>query len=806
MRKLLKTTLNVILIFFLLISTFCPIASSSRKFNSIDIDKLEFKQELMIPIDTSLEMVKFQPIDIRIEFSNPCWAKDETHHSVRIVFDDGSSLTEIDSQIYNFEFTDENHIKSCSLVFLIPEKANGKEKYYAFYDSSEVESANYDDHIVIEDTHYFYEPISGQKIDFDYYGVIEDGFVIYAAIQKGEILGNPVSHTIAKCIPKATVMETSTIDQLGTFDLRYGIRGTPDYTGPSATTKVTKNVLVDGNLMVRFRIECTSPQGNLKTDNIYTYYYCPTDTKRIYANVNHEALKTVDIEDPDVLDGAYAGIVTIKSRSTTIDKMNVGNILPIINLYDEDETVKEYSVPPDPDSIEKEIILSTEDDVDLGSRGWISLNDPETGKVHGLIMESNTGFVEGEEDGLQIKAYVKQNIKLPGLEGDTGSVFLGRNAYEKGGSHTTTLPEGFQVRFNSVFITDENEGYKRINLESEIYQKLIGFTPIFRENVTEGDEEKERFTLTTFVHFAPSAPMGSLLSAAFGRNIPYIHAELYKENIFKSSGSVSRISLGAIDLDLEDKSITQILRTVLGIFDWKSASLFKKIKFPDLEPGVYVVKIFRENLLLGRNRQYIGYKIIDLKSNEKVHVYCRSQGKIKLSITDQNDNAVENVKFLLELDDTSIADSLSDRNGTAILHAPCYPSKAYNLRVIYQGFLIDEMKVRFGLLNRFIRLKESFSIEKYNLNLKIKDKWDFTPAVEVNPTLTSSEMVESIRISSDKTQDGEYTFSNLHPSKYTLNMRYKSFVLDEEITIDKDKSIDIEFPAEYQIDFEIMNS
>jgi len=806
MKKIFKNVTILIIVNLLLLSSFIIQIKAQDNYNSQDLDKLSYKQEISIPIDTSLETTKLQPIDIRLEFSKPCWAIDETRHSVRVGIDDGSELIELDSQIYDLEYIDDAHIKSCSLVFLIPETANGKEKYYVFYDSSETEPPNYKDHITLQDTHYFFEPISGQKIDFDYFGIFEDEFIIYAVIQKGEIIGNPVSHTIAKCIPNAAILETNTIEQLAAFDLRYGVKGEPDYTGPSAATRVTKTILVDGNLMVRLRIESSSPQANIITDNIYTYYYCPTETKRIFVNVDHEVVKTIDIEDPEVLDGAYTGIITIKSRSTTIKKMNVGNLLPNLNIYDDSESIKEYYVPPDPESVTKELILSTEDDVDLGSKAWVSLSDPITGKVHGLIMESNKGFVEGDDDGIQIKSYVKQNIKLPGIEGDTGSVFLGRNAYEKGRNHLTVLPQDFHVNFNVAFITDEDEGYEKIDSESVIFQTLVKTRPIFRENVTDGEEEVKKFSLTVSVHFAPSAPMGSLLSVALGKNIPYISAELYKENSFKSAGSVGRLPIGAIELDFEDKSFLQILKSLIGMFDWRNVSFFKKIKFPDLEPGTYVVKIFRENLLFKREKQYIGFSIIELKNDEKVRIFCRPQGTVKISIVDQFDKAIENVKFSLERDGATIANAISDKNGTVLLYAPCYSTKSYILKVIYQGFLVEEKKVRFGLVNRFIQLKESFSIEHYNLKLNIKDKWGFAPAVEVNPELTSSEMIEPVRISAEKTRDGEYIFNNLYPAEYNLFMKYKSFEVENKVSIPEDNSLNILFPAEYELDIDAMNS
>ncbi len=33
------------------------------------------------------------------------------------------------------------------------------------------------------------------------------------------------------------------------------------------------------------------------------------------------------------------------------------------------------------------------------------------------------------------------------------------------------------------------------------------------------------------------------------------------------------------------KNLREKLKTVVGIFDWKNLSLFKKIRFPDLDSG-----------------------------------------------------------------------------------------------------------------------------------------------------------------------------------------------------------------------------
>lgn len=671
--KIRKISISLIACLILL-SSISVNSVTAKKTTSNDIDNLCFSQEIIIPFDTSLESAKLQPIDIRIEFEKICWGISENEHSIRIAYDDKSELIELESQIYDLEFSDNSYITSCSIVFLIPNEANGDEKYFVLYDSSETESPNYIDHLEVEDTHYFYEPISGQKIDFDYYKITEDGYINYLVVQKGELIGNPIALAVAKFKPKSTVVETYNIDQLGTFDMRYGINDEPGYVGSAWATDVNKEILVDGNLMVRVRIEARAPKGGIKSDNIYTYYYCPSDTKRICVNVNHEVTETHEIEKPKIYDGVYAGILSIKSRSATIEKMDVGEILPIISLYGKDDIVKEYAVPLNPDSIIEEEILTTEADIDLGEKGWVCLRDPDTRKTHGLILESVTGFVEGVQDGVQVKAFVKQNVKLPGLEADSNNLFLMKNAYDKGREQITVLEKGFKVNFNVELVAFENDGYEKIDAESEIYQTTIKNVPIYRQGIAEiKKNEVERYLLDAKVHLAPSIPLGSLFCAVTGKNIPYIYAELFKENTLKSSGSVSRISLISIELDFEGKNIFEKIKTVIGLFDWKNASFFKKISFPDLEQGRYVIKIFKENPIVSKERQYIGFASFDIDKDTEIDIYCRPQASINLNVKDQNKKGIKDVIFQLEFQDDVVDDTISNDEGKAILYAPVSP-------------------------------------------------------------------------------------------------------------------------------------
>jgi hypothetical protein len=274
----------------------------------------------------------------------------------------------------------------------------------------------------------------------------------------------------------------------------------------------------------------------------------------------------------------------------------------------------------------------------------------------------------------------------------------------------------------------------------------------------------------------------------------------------KSSGSVSRLPLASIELDLEGKNIFQKIKTLIGLFDWGNTSLFKKIVFPDLVNGTYVVKIFKENPFFNKQRQYIGFGIIDVNKDTTTHIFCKPERKIRFNVFNQNKKDVENVLFLLQSNDVTIADAISDKNGNVIIKAPCNQMKSYSLKILYQGFLVEEKHIKLGWLNNIFELKDSIKINLNDFELKIKDTWGFPPAVDLKPTLTSKNMIEPIYIRADEIKKGEYLFYHVYPSEYLLDISYKSFDVNKQVDIDTNKKLDVTFPAEYKLDFNIMDS
>jgi len=810
MKKQISKSKKIILfiIFLLFLTSFNINVVSKENIKKTDINNLPYKQEIKIPFDTTPDEAKFQPVDINIVFEKPCWGIDEKNHSIRVAYNDGSNLNEIDSQIYAIEKKDKKHISSCNIVFLIPKEANGKEKYYVLYSDKETKPAEYIDHVNYEDTHYSYEPISGQKISTDYFKILEDGYVICGICQKGELFGEGLSHTIIKMKKESKVFETYNTDMFASFAMSYSAEGGNGYRGAAYATKISKSVLVDGNLMVKLKITGESPEGVTKTDIVYTYYYSPTDTKRLFVDGTNEVLKTHTISGDRQRDPSYATLTSFKSRSSTIKKMNVGKILPTLHLYDENGNIKEYSLPSDPDTSEAEWILQSTDDVDLGKKAWACQDDPATGKAYGIIFEKNEGYLEGNLDGIQIKQTAKQLVKLPGLEADLGSLFFCRNSYEKGGEHNIILEKGTKINFRGEFVSFENGGYEAVDKEATIFQKLSKIRPIFGENITLEEKQTEKHNLTVYTHFGRSFPLGSLLSAALGKNVSYIYAELYKDDgTFMSSGTVSRLqTTESMDLSFENTTFIEKIKIALSLFDWKNFSFFKKIKFPELEPGRYLIKIYRENPFFKEQHEYIGFSIVEIEKDTVAHVFCRPEGTLKFYVYDQNKKGVENVKFKLLFDNVTIAEDVSDKNGTVQLNVPCYPLKSYTLKTVYNGFLIDEKKIKIGLIRKIRPYEEIFELNLYQLRIRIKDSWGLSPAVELNPSITSKEMTEKNSISGEKTNNGEYIFRDLIPAEYILSMSYKSFDKSVSFKFDKDKTLDVVFPAEFNVKFNIMNS
>jgi len=746
------------------------------------------RQEITIPIDTSLEIAKYQPVDTRVTFNDPCWAKNTEENSIRVCCWDGKTWYELESQIYDLDKSDDTHIKSCSLVFLIPAEATGKESYYVYYDGGEKPKANYPDHVTLTKEHYYYEPIPGQKVDMDYYKIVDEGFCVYGVGIQGMMLTEYGSQMIFRQSKGQKDFSYKYWDRLGAFCFQYVDTSLP-MGQDTITTRmklISNEIFVEGNLMVEFGIISTTSRDDAKTTDIYKYYCSPVDIKRICVNVKHEVLKDISVASSEKVDGEYAFTSGFKTRSEANPFLNTGEILPYIHYNNKDNSIVDIQADTNPTAKNEEWLVSAEDNADLGSYPWASADSGETGKAHALIFSSNQVVKSGkdEQDGIQIKASQKQEVDIPGLKAYSSGMGFFRNAYSSTGTLDNSIPSGLLVEFDGEFFTTEINSYNDVNKEAVLFQSLVKDRPQVYGNVSGGEEEGEKYNLTVFTHLAFSFPLGSLISAASGKNFSYTFAELYKSGNLLSTGMVSRISLAG-ELNLEKISISAIIK----LFDWRNITFFKKVKFPSLAPGTYVVKIY---IRTKNGNKFVGVQTVDLKKDTKIHVTCHSQGSINVVVNDQNNKPVSNAQCYLLLGNASIAEETTNGIDKTVIDAP---RGNYHLKIIYNGFKIYEKDVKIGLIKK----EESVKIGLSNLKLLVTDKLGLPPGIKITPVLTSDEMETQVNIQAEEEKPGVYNFKNITTASYNAQISYKQFTDNKAIqTSTDDETVSMTFSAVFK--------
>jgi len=776
-----------------------------------------YNQEIEIPFDTSLEIAHLQPIDIKVEFKNPCWAKNELENSIRVVCWDGQNWHELESQIYSLEASKENFISSCNVVFLIPSFVDGSEKYYIYYDDAEKHTPNYIDHVQIEDLYYRYEPISGYPLESYYYKITDDRYVPYAVSYQGELMGYNTCQHVTKLKTQSVEVLPKNGEVFAAFDFKYAYE--KSLFGYSSTSQklVSKEILIDGNLMLEFRISSISKLNDLQTTAIYKYYHCPSTNKRIHTHVKHESLKeitVVSIPPATNSDGVFASLQGGGVKCKSIEELNIGEILPFMHLYNERDTISEYKIDIDPPYIaegDPDIrIISYKDDVDLGKNPWFSFDEGEKGVSHSVIFNKNSVVVSGteEKDGLQLNVFEVDYPHMLGFENNVATIQVGRNSFEPGGNHDIIIPDDFVVEFDAEFFTSYTDGFSIINDEATIFRKLVEIKPLSKDDTIQDSEEIIRHNLSVFVHFARSTPMGSSLSALLGINFSYISAELYKDDIFIYSENAVRLPMKPLP-ELEDLNFIKKIIETLKIFDLKNISLFKKAEFLGLEEGKYVIKIFKENIFgeipfLSKDKRFIGYAIVDLNKDEKIRIACGPEARINVKVIDQNKIPVKNAEVTLQKDNTNIARLFTDEKGHVTIKVPT-SAKNCKLNIIYNGNVIHQEQINLGLLQSIIPTEKKFVVELHNLKLKVKDKWGQVPGIDLSPIISVKELEEPLVIYAEKIDDDDFIFKNLTPDTYELSMTFKSFTLKRDIEISEDKELLLEFPAEYDVKFKVMD-
>jgi len=728
-----------------------------------------FNQEIILPIETNNPYAKNQPIDISVNFEYPCWAKDTSKNSIRVVCWDGNQWHELESQIYNLEYTETNYICRCGLVFLIPDIADGNERYFVYYDNQEKPSPDYVDHVSIKDAYYYYEPISGVSIEGDYYSIIEDGYCVFAVGQKGDILGRRFSQVIVKLKPKTTEFDTVNSEVVTSFAFSFSQGPDEKDEVSSDQILISKEVFIDGNLMIEFGLNSKSSDGRVLTSNVYKYYYSPNKNKRFFVHVKHETTEECQVEGDLNVDGRFGAMAAYKSTSARIQRMRFGKILPYLDVYTKDNNIQEYKLNSNPSGKEREWVISYSDGCEVGKEAWISYGEGEKGEVHGIIFSSDKGIIrsgKNERDGISIKASERQYFSFAGTEVDYAAINFGRNSYNKSTGHDLTIPNGLVVEFDTEFFSSENGDYNDIAEEARIYHTL-------EQNCRSNDN----FTGNQNIYVLTVTPRvtGRIFSWPLLSNIsklfPSVETKLYKDNKLVSCGIVSKPLIGA-----------------------------PKFKFPKLSPGVYVVKVFLNNSR--GERRFIGFDSVELQSDRDIDIFCTWQKNFRVAYHDQNGNSIKDVDLqIISGNDTVIAENITGNSSSMNFGVPYSLKKIYYLKAYYKGFLVYDKKLLMKQKN------VDLNIEVYDLKAQIKDSLGMEPGVDVRPILTSNDMMNPVELTPTKLSAGEYVFERLPCETYELQISYGGFLDKKTIKIpETSDSVDMQFTAAFNLNFKLFNS
>jgi len=768
------------------------------------------RQEISIPIDTSLEYSKFQPIDIKIDFDNSCWAKNTEEHSLRVIFERRGEFKEIECQIYDLEYTNKNHIKSCNLVFIIPEEANGEEKYYLYYDGNDKTGPDYFDHVKVEDSYFEYAPIPGYSVEGNYFNIIDGDYSIYQICYDGKLLDRARTQYVTKLKEHSKTIEPKNGELFAVFDFSFFNENSDEPKDYISTMDelVSKEILVDGNLMINVGIVSKSKNNEVQTTAYYKYYHCSSSDKRLHVKVKHESNKDIKTTNLDVLaEGTYAYMQTSESISRTIKELNFGKVFPYLHLYNEKDFISEYKLDTDPDYIPTRDIppvIGNEDDVDLGKKAWICFDDGEEGVSHSLIFGSNEVVQSGsdERDGIRVAAYSDDYPHLPGLEVNNAGVMLNRNTYESGGQRDLSIPKDFCAEFYVDFFSSQSGGYLSAQNEAEIFQRLVKSKPSKDSFVLTNIEDIGKNELTVYLHNSKSSQYGLGLSALTGLNVSYETVELYQDNKMIRSSSPAKIEMNKLSDDFKKTGLGSIKSTLSSI-NLESLSLFKKVSFSNLEEGTYLVKIYRKNCLMNEKEKIVGFKLIEVNGDTVSHIYCRPAGVVSLSIFDQKDKPVDNVDCNLFYNNVCISKGLTSDEGKITFSAPVFLNEKYTLNLNYRGFDIISEPIELGLTNILRPKKIDVDINRYDLKIKLFDSLGLPCSVDIDPVLRYDKNTE-IFYTSNK-NDECYSFNNVFSEEYILQIPYKNDLIEKEINVNSDEEIELIFPFEYAVNSDVFN-
>ena len=737
----------------LIFSSGLPMSVSSSN-NSIPFWNKDwaYRQEIQLPIATNDSLAKYQPIDIRMIFNNPCWTKNENVTSVRVCCWNGEKWFELESQIYDLSFIDSNHLQECSLIFLVPEIANGDEKYFVYYDDNEKLSPNYLDHVSIEDSTYSFSPISSISIEANYFGIKEDGFYIYGVGQEGNLLNRAFSQIVVKQKKDMEKIDVLDSDQIVSLAFSYYCGDKEADESSSDQIFISKEILIDGNLMIEFGIKSESKRRDIRTTILYRYYYTPLDEKRLSIRVKHEMLESVIVKGKENIDGRFGMMASFKSRSPTIDKLNVGDIYPYLHFFGENDKVNEYRMNLEPESKKREWIVSYKDDADLGKEGWIAYGNGQEGKVNSIIFSSDKDVIKSgvdERDGIQIKIAEKEYFDFLSAEVDYASINFGRNSFEKGYSHDLRIPEDLIVMFDAELFSSDEGGYEVVRKEAKIYQQLVKHRYFSEDSTFEKQQRKHE--LTVFTYLGGTRFSYPRLSNITGNFFPVIWIELWQDGKQILSGEANKPLF----------------------FRYRSYKIF-----PEVIEGDYLIKVFWK--LGDSNKFFTGAKTVTINKYTRVHIFCSWERPIHATFIDQYGNGIEGVRAVLLNNKGDIFDeNTTDKTGSVVLKAPFSFGDPYLLKAFYKDLIVHEDRVR----NSVVKLRLKLDLELYDFTVKVEDKFNLPPGVEITPTLSKTYDEEVVQLIPTEIERGLYLFEKIPSGDYKIQVSYANFIDERNFNI-----------------------
>jgi hypothetical protein len=769
---------KILVVLLLLFSTSALSMSGSSQQGSIPSWNTDwaYQQELQLPIATNNPLSRYQPMDIHITFENPCWTENEIKTSIRVTCWYKEEWHLLESQIYDLKRNagDSLHIRECNVIFLVPSFADGTERYFLYYNNDATPSTTFEDHVSVLDENYSSTPIPEVTAQAKFYGIVEDGYCIYAVGQQGHLLDRSVSQVVVKQQKLSKKFDLLGSDQIVSFAFSYFYGSKEKDESSSDQVFVDKKILYDGNLMVEFGIISESKLKDVQTTALYKYYFYPLDDKRIDVHVRHEMLKAATVQGIENLDGRYGAIISLKSRSATVDSLNFGAIYPYLNFYGENGNIEEYQMDQNPATKDREWIISYKNDADLGSEAWVCYGDGKVGKANAVLFASNEGIVlsgTDERDGIQLKVAEKEYFNFLGTEVDYASINFGRNSYDPGSSHDVFLPSDLVVQFDAEVFASDLGGYASVQKESHLYQTLVKSRHVSSEFPFE--REPNRYNVTIVTHLGGTRFSYPRLSNLTGRDFPVMWIELCQNGEVVAEGAANRS------------------------FFMRASKTFSSVV-----EGDYLVKIFWKK---GDTvKLFTGAAVLHLNQNIKTAIFCSWERTITFLFLDQYGRGIQGIHGrLMNKDGVIFDENITQSNGKLCVKAPYNTKDSYTLEAEYKDFIVYDKELQ----KTFFKFNSSVQLELYNVTVILTDALSLPPGVNLTPILITSEGNRTIVLTAGEVSNGSFLFQGIPSGDYSLQINYGDFTDVQYVKVpDATNIVQMKFTALFDLTIELFDS